>query len=249
MVEETGDAYRDTMAATLDDRGRWIPPYYIKTQYANASRKSGRRPEDGEKPKKGMTITEMKKYADHIEKYTDEPTLLAMDRLSSHTSKEVRDYFESKKCTDGRQKFKILLLPPKGAFLISPLDFGFFGYWKGLYYKFDRSTPELKFYAANQAWKEVQSDDIVRFFKATFLIGNQSEETLRSELMKHVRCGIPEELEEVWDYYQGWLEGSYDVDGVSAPRTVVMEKPKQLLDSDLDGVYWNNWGSHGHKTL
>jgi hypothetical protein len=235
------------MAATLDYQGVWIPPYYIESQYANASKASGRRPNINEKPIKGMTVAKMKEYADHLDRFVDEPTILIMDRLSSHKSKEVRLYFESKRTTDNRQKFKIMLLPPKAAFLISPLDFGFFGYWKGIYYKFDRSTPQLKRFAAAQSWKLVDLNKIPDFFRACHLVGNESEDTLRRELGKHVRRGIPEDLEEVWDFYDGWRAGSYTVDGVSCPREIPLEKPMQLLDSDLDGVYWVNWGPHGHK--
>jgi hypothetical protein len=241
------DSFRDTMAATLDMEGYWIPPFYVKSQYANASYASGRRPPSGEKPVKGMNIVKMKEYADHIAKFTDEPTLLCWDRLSSHRSKEVVRYFESKKCSDGRQKFKIKDIPPKGAFLVSPLDFGFFGMWKGSYYKYDRSTPELKFFAANQTWNSITSDQIRQFFKGCFLIGNLPESTLRKKLRSHVRSGIPEKLEEVWDFYDGWMSGAFSVDGVSAPREVPLDKPLQLLDSELSGVYWRNWGLHGHK--
>ena len=235
------------MAATVRFDGAWIPPFYIRSEYANASKASGRRPESGKKPVKGMTITKMKEYADHLDKFVDEPSTLVLDRLSSHTSREFISYIESKKCSDGRQKFKVVLLPAKGAFLISPLDFGFFGYWKTIYHKLDRSTPELKFWAANQAWKAVEPAKIVIFFEGTFLIGTQKESTLRKKLMSQVKSGITEELEEVWDFYDGWVAGSYDVEGASALRDISFEKPKQLLDSELDGVYWNNWGAHKKK--
>ncbi len=247
MVSEEGETYRDTMAATLVHDGSWIPPFYIRSEYANASKASGRRPDPGEKPVKGMNIIKMKEYADHLDKYTDEPTVLVLDRLSSHISHEVRDYFESKKCSDGSQKFKIKLLPAKGAFLISPLDFGFFGYWKAIFHKLDRSTPELKFWAANQAWKQVETDKVISFFEGTYLIGSQKESTLRRNLMSHVKGGIPENLEEVWDFYDGWVSGAFKVDGATPPRKITFEKPKQLLDSELDGIYWNNWGAHKKK--
>ncbi len=235
------------MAATLGSDGAWIPPFYIRSEYANASKASGRRPEAGKKPVKGMTIPKMKEYADHLDKYIDRPSLLALDRLSSHTSKEVISYFEAKKCSDGSQKFKVELLPPKGAFLVSPLDFGFFGYWKSIYHKLDRSTPELKFWAANQAWKQVGAEKVISFFEGTFLIGNQKESTLRKKLLRQVKSGIPEELEELWDFYDGWVAGSYDVEGAISLREISFEKPKQLLDAELDGVYWNNWGAHMKK--
>lgn len=235
------------MAATLLASGRYIPPFYIKTQYANASKASGRRPGPNKKPEKGMTVARMKEYADHISKYVDEPTLLCLDRLGAHKSKEVIQYFESLRTSKGAQKFKIKLLPSKGAFLISPLDFGFFGYWKGLYHKYDRSTPELKFFAANQAWKQATPEIIKSFFKGCHLIGKDNEEQLREKLRGQVRSGIPEELKHVWDFYDGWVSGSYPVDGVWAPRSLPLEKPQRLLDDELDGMYWNNWGSHGHS--
>lgn len=244
VVQERGDSYRDTMAATLAMDGTYVPPFYIKTQYANASKASGRRPAIGSKPIKGMTNEKMKEYCDHISLYTDDTVLLVWDRLSSHQSKEVIRYFESKRTSDGRQKFDIMALPPKGAFLISPLDWGFFGYWKNMYYKRDRSSTELKFLAAKETWKQVSENAIVNFFKATYIIGTQSESELRKLLRSQVRSGIPEELEEVWDFYDGWKSGAFDVDGVSAPRDVPMEKPLQLGESTLNGTYWCNWGGH-----
>lgn len=247
MVLEDGESFRDTMAATLSYNGAWIPPFYIRSEYANASKASGRRPEVGKKPVKGMTIPKMKEYADHLDKYVDEASVLVMDRLSSHTSKEIIHYIQAKTCSDGTKKFDVMLLPRKGAFLTSPLDFGFFGYWKGIYHKLDRSTPELKFWAANQAWKQVEVAKIIKFFEGTYLIGTQKESTLRKKLMAQVKSGIPEELEEVWDFYDGWVGGAYDVEGATALREFSFERPKQLLDSDLDGVYWNIWGAQRKK--
>ncbi len=218
------------MTASLSSEGAWIHPFYIRSEYANASKASGRRPETGKKPVKGMNIPKMKEYADHLDKYVDEPSVLVMDR-----------------CSDGTQKFKPKVLPAKGAFLVSPLDFGFIGYWKGIYHKLDRSTPELKFWAANQAWKQVEVSKVIKFFEGTYLIGKQTEATLRKKLMAQVKSGIPEELGEVWDFYDGWVSGAYDVEGASALREISFEKPKLLLDSDLDGVYWNIWGAHKKK--
>ena len=235
------------MVATLDSDGDYIQPYYLISQYANAPKDSGRRPEHGDKPIKGMTESIMKEYADFIEAYTNEPTMLVWDRHSAHTSNKVIDYFEAKKCSDGCQKFKIKLLPPKSAFLISPLDFGFFGYWKSKYYALDRSTPELKIKAANQVWQMVEAEKIKQFFRSCFLIGKLNKNTLHSNLMKRVRGGIPEKLQEVWDYYDGWKSGSYEVDGVSAPREIPLEPPQQLDSCKLTGVYWTNWGRHGMK--
>ena len=220
---------------------------YIKSQSGSASYASGRRPEGNEKPVKGMTIPLMKEYADHLDQYVDRPSRLILDRLSSHTSKQARDYIEAKKCSDGRQKFNICLLPPKGAFLISPLDNGFFSYWKQIYHRFDRSTPQLKFWAANQAWKEVNLEVVKEFFGNCLLTGREKEDTLRRKLHARVRGAVPEELEEEWEFYQGWLAGAFEVDSVSGPREAPLLPPTQLEDSALDGLYWTKWGPHGHK--
>ena len=246
-MQQTGDTYRDTMAATLDDQGFWYPPFFIKSQYANASYASGRRPNPNEKPIKGMTVPKMKEWIDMIDQYVDEPSILILDRLGSHKSKEAISYIESKKCSDGRKKFKVKLLPAKSAFLLSPLDFGFLGYWKAMFYKMDRSTPEQKFSAARKVWKDVDPEAIKNFFKACHLIGTESRQELQENLLSHVRGGIPENLEDVWDFYDGWKSGAFDVDGVSAPRDVPLEPPTLPLDSELNGHYWVNWGSHGHE--
>ena len=74
--------------------------------------------------------------------------LLIWDRLSAHKSRAVIDYIESILLPDGQQALKVKLLPAKSAFLLSPLDMGLFGAFKKYYYKFDRSTPDLKFRAA-----------------------------------------------------------------------------------------------------
>lgn len=247
VVQQFGDTFRDTMVATIDDHNFWYPPFFIKSQYANASKASGRHPDPDDKPVKGMNVTKMKEWIDMIDEFVDEPVLVLLDRLGAHKSKEVIQYIESKKCRDGRQKFKVKLFPAKSAFLISPLDFGFFGYWKAKYYKLDRSTPELKFAAARKVWNEVDPAAIGNFFKACHLIGSEDRDTLHHSLMSHVRGGIPENLEDVWDFYDGWKSGAYDVDGVSAPREVPLQPPTQLLDSTLNGHYWVNWGNHGHK--
>lgn len=235
------------MVATLDSEGGWIPPMYIKTQSGSASKASGRRPEVGEKPVKGMNNELMKEYADHIDRYVDRPSRLIYDRLSSHTAKATIQYIESKKCTDGRQKFKVCKIPPKGAFLVSALDNGFFAYWKEMFHRFDRSTPQLKFWAANQTWKLVQEEIVKGFFDNCLLTGRKKEKTIRRELHDRVRYGVPEELEEEWEFYQGWLAGAYDVEGVSGPREAALDSPTQLEDSALDGLYWNKWGPHGKK--
>ncbi len=247
MVEETGDTYRDTMVATLLGDGTHLDPFYVESQYANASYASGRRPNPDEKPVKGMNITKMKEYIDHIDAQVDKPKILIWDRLSSHISKVVRDYAHSKKCTDGRQKFDTRLLPAKAAFLISPCDMGFFSMWKSDYYKFDRSTKAFKFAAARQVWKAVDTMKVKNLFINCGLTSKETPKALHKRLLKEVRGGFPEELEDMWDYYDGWLSGAFEVEGARRPRSAPVEKPTQLPDGELNGVYWKNYGAHGHS--
>lgn len=247
VVGEEGDTYRDTMVATLLGDGRHLEPFYVESQYANASYASGRRPDPGEKPVKGMNIGKMKEYIDHIDVQVDEPKVLIFDRLSSHISKEVRDYAHSKKCSDGRQKFITMLLPPKAAFLISPCDMGFFSMWKSDFYKYDRSTKALKFSAAKQVWKSVDPEKVKNLFINCGLTSKEAQHVLRQRLVNEVRGGIPEELEDVWDFYDGWLSGAFEVEGATRPRSAPLEKPIQLPDAELNGVYWRNYGAHGHS--
>jgi hypothetical protein len=236
------------MAATLVGDGTWIPPFYIKGQVGNASKASGRRPSSGKKANKGMTVTKMIDYIDHVAKYVDRPSVLCMDRLSSHVSKRVITYAESLKCSDGvTQKFKILLLTPKAAFLISPLDMGFFTMFKRAYYKYDRSTYALKIMAANQVWKTISSDKIVNLFNNCGITSKESPKSLHNRIAAQVRSGIPDELEEVWEFYQGWLGGAFNISGATCPRAPPTEHLIVPNDSDLNGQYWIKRGPKMHN--
>jgi hypothetical protein len=249
VVKEGGDSYRDTMAATLVGDGSYIPPFYIKGQVGNASKASGRRPGQGRKAEKGMSAKKMMEYLDHLDKHVDRPCVLILDRLSAHTSKKVITYGESFKCSDGvTQKFEILFLPPKSSFLISPLDMGFFSMWKREFYKYDRSTYNLKLMAAQQVWKSVESEKIVHLFENCGIISTEAPSKLRERITKLVQSGIPEELEDVWEFYQGWLAGSFDIEGAARPRTSPTESLLIPPDSALDGAYWVKRGPHMDHT-
>lgn len=247
MVKETGDTYRDTMAATLAGDGSFIPPFYIKGQAGNASLGSGRRPSPGSKPEKGMNIKEMIKYLDHVAKYVDRFCVLVLDRLSSHLSKDVKAHAVSLKCSDGvTQKFEILYLPAKTSFLISPLDMGFFSMWKREFYKYDRSTYPLKLMAANQVWKSMQPEKIASLFDYCGITSKETPTQLRKRITAQVRSGMPEELEEVWEFYQGWLAGAFDIEGAVRPRAPPTEALLTPEDSNLDGQYWVKRGPKMH---
>ena len=186
-----------------------------------------------------LQFSEVYGEVDHVAKYVDMPCVLCMDRLSSHVSKRVITYAESLKCSDGvTQKFKILLLTPKAAFLISPLDMGFFTMFKRAYYKCERSTYALKIMAANQVWKTISSDKIVNLFNNCGITSKESPKSLHNRIAAQVRSGIPEELEEVWEFYQGWLGGAFDISGATRPRAPPTEHLIVPNDSDLNGQYW-----------
>ena len=248
MVEEKGDRFRDTMAATLRSDGSFLEPFYIKAQYKTASKASGRRADPSAALVRGMNNANMKAYVDHIDAQVEEPSRLLLDRLSSHKAKAILTYIEAKRCQDGRQKFKPLLLPPKGAILISPPDNSFFAYWKAKFYTFDRSTFELKMLAAKETWASVDPEIVESFFRGCHLLGMQREETLRRELLALVDPEIPVELQPHAEYYEAWLNGAFQVDGISAPRAVPLERATIPEDSALDGVYWREWGAHGKES-
>jgi hypothetical protein len=143
VVKDKGDRFRDTLVLAIRADGVDIPHMFVKGDYLNAPIASGRRPVSGQRLAKGMTIPLMKEYYDHLAKYVEKPSLVVMDRLSSHTSKQTLKYLESFRTADGRQKFIPLLLKPKTAFLISPLDNSAIGLFKKNFYKYDRSTLKL----------------------------------------------------------------------------------------------------------
>lgn len=241
MVVAVGDKFRDTMVATIFGDGSHVPPFFIKSLYANASYASGRRPKPGQRVVKGMNKDIMLEYADHMDRHVRRPIVLLLDRLSAHLNAEVKAKFESYRCEDGSQKFKLKYFPPKSAFLISPCDMGLFSCWKQHFYKFDRSTFELKIFAAKQAWRSVTEDSVCNFFLNCGITGDWDPQALKLHLERQVRCGFPENLREVWDFYDGWRSGAYHIEGCSPPRKVTFDKPIQLPEAQLDGKYWNNY--------
>lgn len=247
VVATTGDRIRDTVILTIRGDGLDLPLQYITSKLVTAPRSSGRKTASGAKPTKGMNIPEMMKYIDRFMEFIEEPSCLCLDMASSHTSKVVRSYVESFKLSDGRQAVEIKLLKPKTAFLESPLDMGAIAEFKGYYYKLDRSTLPLKKAAAVQAWRKVSNDNLRSYIKNCGFFSNESLDDIRVRFMKEVRHGIPENFKDLWDFYDGWKSGSYEVEGIAAVRGVPLEKPEQLDDDFLDGKYWTLYGSGKKK--
>jgi hypothetical protein len=242
VVKDSGDRFRDTLVLTIRGDGVDIPAFFIKGEYGNASYKSGRRPSPDHKPVKGMTIPLMKDYIDHLDSYVTEQSILLMDRLSSHTSPEVLNYLKRKRTAAGIQKFIPILLKPKTSFLISPLDHSAIAQFKKNFYRYDRSTIELKEAAAYRAWREVSNENLLGYLNDCGIVGSESTDSLYIRFMKEVRGGIPEKNLDDWTFYEMWMYGAVSVAGVPAPRGTPLEVPEQLSNTELDGRYWHSYG-------
>lgn len=242
-MKSTGDRFRDTAALTVTASGSDVPPFCIKGQVGNASKASGRRPASGQKPVKGMNKDLMKKYGDHIAPYFTEPCLLLMDRASSHTSRDARNDLLRWKTADGRQLFKILLMPPKTAFLVSPLDNGAISAFKQHFYDYDRSTFVLKKSATKLAWDDVSSESLRNFAIQCGFDSTEDISSIRSRFEKNVYGVIPEHSKESYELFDQWKSGAIAIDGADLKRSVELSRPQQLDDVIMDGVKWIEWGA------
>jgi hypothetical protein len=189
-----------------------------------------------------MNVTLMKKYADHISDYVTKPSLLLLDRASCHTSKQFIDYIESFLTLEGKQKFKVLLLPAKTAFLISPLDNGTNSAFKNHFYSYDRSTFALKKSAVVRAWADVDNEAIRNFSKSCGLTEELSLLSLQKKFEKNVHGFIPEQLADAVEFFDMWKSGAIKVAGAKLHRGVKLRRPVQPNDSTLDGCQWVEWG-------
>ena len=238
MVRETGDKFRDTVALTVRGDGVDIPPYLIIHTYKNASYASGRRCSADETPIKGMNTPRMIDYIDHLDQYVMEPSLLCLDRLSSHTAKAVKKHLSTKLTADGEEKFIPIYHPTKTSFLCSPLDMGTIANFKQNFYGLDRSTIEDKISAVYQAWDGVSNQSLRNILLNSGVVGEETIQSLRQRWMKEVVGAVPPELEETLDFYDAWRAGYIEVEGVARGRGVDYEKPRQLPEGRMDGVYW-----------
>lgn len=242
VVEDTGDRYRDTLALTVRADGLDIPPFIIVHTYKTASYASGRRCRRDETPIKGMNTSRMIAYIDHISDYIEETSLLLLDLLSSHHAGKVRAHIASKKTRDGDPLIIPIFLPAKTAFLISPLDMGANAAFKSYFYRYDRSTIELKLRAVDQAWGEVSNQSLRNICLNCGITGEESIDAIRERFQGEVVGLIPEELEHFADFYDSWISGAINVEGATRGRGVTLISPDQLSEGFLDGVYWTNYG-------
>jgi hypothetical protein len=191
-----------------------------------------------------MTIDLMFNYIDHLAEYVEEPSLLLLDRLSSHTSSRVLRYIRSKKTSTGDSLLIPLLLPPKTAFLVSPLDMGAIAAFKSHLYDYERNTLDEKKLAMEQAWREVSNESLKNIWLNCGIVGEEDLETIRGRFMKEVVGEVPEHLEEILDFYDAWKSGTIEVEGAHRGRGVTTERPQQLHEGYLDGVKWTYYGGN-----
>lgn len=239
---ESGDTFRDSVALTVRGDGLDIPPFTIVHTYKNATKASGRRCAANETPVKGMDIITMIAYIDHIASYVQQPSLLLMDRLSSHSSSRVKSHINSKTLPNGEAMFIPLYFPAKASLLISPLDMGAIFAFKAQFYRLDRATIQKKLLAVRQAWDAVSNETLSNICLNCGIIGEETIESLRSRFLKEVVSEVPEELVDYHNFYEAWKNGVFNVEGATRGRGIVLEAPSQLKESNMDGVYWNKFG-------
>lgn len=103
----------------------------------------------------------------------------------------MRQHIESKHTTAGEPLLIPILLPPKTAFLISPLDMGAIGAFKAHFSKLDRSNLERKKEAAQQAWDQVSNDTLGNIFQNCGITGSEPLEAIRQRFCACVIGVVP----------------------------------------------------------
>ena len=185
----------------------------------------------------------MMEYGAHISQYVTKSSVLLLDRASSHTSKDVIADLEDYLDPEGNQLFKVLFLPPKTAFLLSPLDNGANSAFKQHFYKYDRSTFTLKKAAVKLAWDAVSNESLLNICKNCGLTGNEPLSSIRRRFERNVRGVVPEELESSLHLFELWKAGAVSVEGAELHRGVELQRPLQVEDGTLDGLKWIEWGT------
>lgn len=193
-----------------------------------------------------MNIPRMKEYVRFITDYVERPSLLIMDRLSSHTSGQVIQDINSLRTEDGENLLIPILIPSKTAFLISPLDMGAIAAFKNYFHREKRETLRQKKQAMQASWDKVSNDALRNIFLNCGITGEPNYDTLRERFLLEVQGDAPQKLQEKAEYFDSWKSGTIQVTGASLGRGIFLEPPQQLEEGDLDGDYWNKFG-HNKK--
>ena len=116
--------------------------------------------------------------------------------------------------------------------------------FKEKFYGLDRSTIDLKRRAIVQAWRDVSNDSLKNIWKNCGLIGKEPIASFRTRFMKEVKGVLPEEYENLIDFYEGWKNGAFDVQGATLGGGIALDTPEQITQAHLDGDSWTNYGFH-----
>jgi len=238
VVLETGDSWRDTFVATLRGDGEKLPGLFITQTSYNASYASGRRVAKPATPTKGMNIDKMKEYVDMISNHVHMPSILIMDRLSSHTSPQVLQHIKTKVFHDGTEKLKVLLLPAKTSFLISPCDNSFFSAFKTHFSTLNRCTLALKREACDSAYQSVTRTSVANLFRHCGIVTSETIEQIEARLAKGMTCVLSDKDHEYKDFFDSWKSGTLENASLPPPPRRVEDDLYIPDDSLLDGDYY-----------
>lgn len=234
VVKNNSDGIRDTAVLTVRGDGVDIPPCFILSEVGNASMESGRRAPNGEKPIKGMNNNLMKQYIDHLKMYVKKKTLLIMDQHSAHKSQQTIQYIHQQKLNNGSKMFEIELLPPKTAFLISPLDNGAISAFKSYYNKLDRSTIQKKKSAVPEAWGQVSNESLVGILKHCGYDTSESIHSVRNRFMSNVKQVFDERHLDCHRLFLRWKNKEIKINGIDLKRGILTEMFLQLDDNSVN---------------
>lgn len=162
-VKTDPSSSRDTAVATLCADGTKLPLWYLRHR-----RQRTRMHVVVQTAIKGMNEELMLKYIDEVCSQMPRGSILYMDNLSSHKTPRVRarlvDY-----------GILVRYFPAKAACDLSACDNFFFRLMKNNFRKLDRSTPEKKELAANQAYNSVTAMSVRACWRKCGLIVEQGE--------------------------------------------------------------------------
>lgn len=160
---------RDTVICTLCGDGTKLPLFYVRHQRRRTERGND---QSLQVKVAGVTNEIFRTYIKAvIEPYRGRAKVLAMDRLSCHTTKENMDLIRE-------LGLEVHLFPPKASVEVSPLDNTFFALYKRLFAEKPRSTPYLKFMAACQTYNDISADKIVAFFRHCSIVHPDARPTV-----------------------------------------------------------------------
>lgn len=181
----------------------------------------------------------MFRYINQINKEVDAFSLLIMDRASSHTSKEVINYIEGKKISKDKQKFKVILLPAKTAFLISPCDKSFFSALKQSFVKMRVDTLAMKRSAAMSAYYSVSTGVVRNYFRWCGIISEEPFQAITHRLRSEVEGEFTEVQLDALNFFKNWQTGAYRNAAWPSLRNRRSVGIYFLNESMLDGSKWN----------